>query len=60
MSRDNVSRETMPLFHAGADVLDGMSEKTAEKEAKRQAVLFQEECKGGATSSGAIKFDTFF
>ena len=39
---------------------DGMSEKQAQKEALRQAVLFEEECKGGATSSGAIKFDTFF
>lgn len=38
---------------------DGMSEKQAEKEALRQAVLFEEECRGGATSS-AIKFDTFF
>ncbi|MCL1806595.1 MAG: site-specific integrase [Oscillospiraceae bacterium] len=37
----------------------GMSDKQAEKEALRQAILFEEECKGGATSS-AVKFDTFF
>jgi len=36
-----------------------MSEKQAEKEAMRQAVLFEEECKGGATTS-AVKFDVFF
>jgi integrase len=35
-----------------------MSEKQADKEVLRQAVLFEEECKGGATSS-AMKFDTF-
>jgi integrase len=39
---------------------EGMSENAARKEALRQAVLFEEECKGGATSSSAIKFDTFF
>jgi integrase len=39
---------------------DGMSDKQADKEAPRQAVLFEEECKGGAMSSGAVKFDTFF
>jgi integrase len=37
----------------------GMSEKQAEKEAMRQAVLFEEECNGGAITS-AVKFDTFF
>ena len=38
----------------------GMSDKQAEKEALRLAVLFEEECRGGATSSGTVKFDTFF
>ncbi|MDR0326579.1 MAG: site-specific integrase [Oscillospiraceae bacterium] len=39
---------------------EGMSEGAAEKEANRLAVLFEEERRGGATTSGAIKFDTFF
>ncbi|MDR0325089.1 MAG: tyrosine-type recombinase/integrase [Oscillospiraceae bacterium] len=38
---------------------DGMTEKQAEKEAQRQAVLFEEECRGGATTS-TVKFDTYF
>ena len=38
---------------------EGMSEKAAEKEAMRQAVLFEEECRGGAVTS-AVKFDSFF
>jgi len=37
---------------------DGMSARNAEKEALRQAILFEEECRGGAVVS-AIKFDTF-
>jgi integrase len=36
-----------------------MTAKQAEKEAFRQAVLFEEDCKGGAITS-AVKFDTFF
>ncbi|GHU90501.1 site-specific integrase [Clostridia bacterium] len=39
-------------------VPEGMSDCRAEKEAARQAVLFEEEVKGGASTS-AIKFQTF-
>jgi integrase len=38
---------------------NGMTDRQAEKEALRLAVLFEEELKGGATTS-AVKFDTFF
>ena len=41
-------------------VPEGMTDRQAEKEALRQAVLFEEEVKGGATSCGTVKFDTFF
>jgi integrase len=37
---------------------DGMSEKRAEKEAQRIAVLFEEECKGGVSFT-SVKFGTF-
>jgi len=38
---------------------DGLTNKQAEKEALRQAILLEEECRGGATTS-AVKFDIFF
>ena len=38
----------------------GMTDKQAEKEAKRQWAKFEEEVKGGAMSCGTVKFDTFF
>jgi len=41
-------------------ISEGMTDRQAEKEALRQAVLFEEEVKGGATSCGTVKFDTFF
>ena len=38
----------------------GMTDRQREKEADRQAILFEEECKAGAyTLSGSIKFQTF-
>ena len=38
---------------------EGMSEKQAQKEANRQAVLFEEECKIGHCQTGSIKFEAF-
>lgn len=38
----------------------GMTDRQREKEAARQAILFEEECKAGAyTLSGSVKFQTF-
>lgn len=38
---------------------DGMTVKQIEKELERQKVLFEEECNGGNTPSGSIKFEAF-
>lgn len=37
----------------------GMTSKQMEKEAHRQAVLFDERCAAGATGDGSMKFETF-
>ena len=37
----------------------GMTKKQMEKEAHRQAVLFDERCAAGATGDGAMKFEAF-
>lgn len=36
-----------------------MSQKQIEKELKRQAVLFEEECQGNQVQGGSVKFQTF-
>lgn len=41
------------------NIPENMSAKSAEKEALRQAVLFEEQCKGGRQVTATVKFEAF-
>lgn len=45
--RDQITGKQLKPYTMTWDVPDGWSEKTAEKEAKKQAVLFERQCKDG-------------